>query len=52
MRNLVSKILTSALSKFSLEQEGNKPLVTKSNLNYNALNTDIIKPRFHLQPLK
>ena len=52
MRNLVSKILTSALSKFSLEQEGNKPLVTRSNLNYNALNTDIIKPRFHLQPLK
>ena len=28
------------------------PLVTRLNLNYNELQTDIIKPRFHLQPLK
>lgn len=49
---MLSKILTSTPSSFSLDQEGNKPLVTRSNLNTNALSTDVIKARFHLQPMR
>ena len=50
--NLLSVILIEPPSTFSLMQEHFEPFITKDSLNHSKLNLDILKPRFHLQPIK
>jgi hypothetical protein len=33
-------------------QENVEPFITKDSLNHSNLNSEILKPRFHLEPIK
>ena len=49
---LLSIILTDPPSSFSFMQENFEPFITKESLNHGNLNSEILQPRFHLEPIK
>lgn len=49
---LLSVILTEPPANFSFLQENYEPFITKESLNHSNLDSEILKPRFHLEPIK